>query len=102
MPTLIDEKRPQIEALCRRYGVRRLDVFGSAIRDDFDPTRSDIDFLVDFEPDSHVNLFHAYMDLRESLADLFGRPVDLVMPMALRNRFIKADIDATRETVYAA
>ncbi len=102
MPTLIDKKRAQIEALCRRYRVRRLDVFGSAIRDDFDPGRSDVDFLVEFEKDPDLNTFHAYMDLREALADLLGRPVDLVMPSAIRNPYIKADIEATREPVYAA
>ncbi len=67
MPTLIDDKRTQIEALCRRYRVRRLDVFGSAIREDFDPSRSDVDFLVEFEADPDLNTFHAYMDLREAL-----------------------------------
>jgi predicted nucleotidyltransferase len=102
MPTLIDDKRSQLEAICRRYGVRRLDAFGSAIREDFDPARSDVDFLVEFVRDPDLNMFPAYMDLREALADLFGRPVDLVMPTALRNRFIKAEIDATREPVYAA
>lgn len=102
MPALLDDKHAQIESLCRRYRVRRLDVFGSAIRDDFDPERSDVDFLVKFEADPDLNTFHAYMDLREALAQLLGRPVDLVMPSAVRNPYIKADIEATREPVYAA
>ncbi|MDQ3480300.1 MAG: nucleotidyltransferase domain-containing protein, partial [Actinomycetota bacterium] len=51
MPALLEDKRAQIEELCRHFRVRRLDVFGSAIRDDFDPGRSDVDFLVEFEPD---------------------------------------------------
>ncbi len=102
MPTLLDDKRPQIEILCRMYRVRRLDVFGSAIRDDFDPARSDVDFLVEFEPDPDLNTFRAFMDLREALSSLLDRPVDLVMAGAVRNRYIKAAIESTREPVYAA
>lgn len=102
MPALLEDKRAQIEELCRQFRVRRLDVFGSAIRDDFDPGRSDVDFLVEFEPDPDLNTFHAYMDLREALSLLLGRPVDLVMAGAVRNRYIRAAIEATREPVYAA
>jgi predicted nucleotidyltransferase len=102
MPALLEDKRAQIEELCRQFRVRRLDVFGSAIRDDFDPGRSDVDFLVEFEPDPDLNTFHAYMDLREALSSLLERPVDLVMAGAVRNRYIKAAIEATREPVYAA
>jgi predicted nucleotidyltransferase len=99
---LVSSHRSEIETLCRTYRVRRLELFGSAARDDFDPTRSDIDFLVEFEPDAELNTFHAYMDLREDLARLLGRPVDLVMPTAIRNRYFKQEIEATRQTVYAA
>ena len=51
MSTLIDDHRAEIEVVCRQYHVRRLDVFGSVIRDDFDSDRSDVDFLVEFERD---------------------------------------------------
>ena len=102
MTTLIDRHRAEIEQLCRTYRVRRLDVFGSAVREDFDPSRSDVDFLVEFEPDPQSNTFHAYMDLREELARLLGRPVDLVMPSAIRNRYFRLEVEATREPLYAA
>jgi uncharacterized protein len=102
MPSLIEQHRTEIEALCREYGVRRLDVFGSVVRDDFDPERSDVDFLVEFEPDGLRNRFRDYFDLREALAAVLGRPVDLVMAGAVRNRYIKAAIEASREPVYAA
>ena len=63
-------------ALCRRHGVRRLDVFGSAARGtDFDPTRSDADFLVSFVPGSSLG---ALSDLKTDLETLLGRAVDLV------------------------
>jgi len=100
--TIIDRHRAGIEELCRTYRVRRLDVFGSAVRDDFDPARSDVDFLVEFEPDPDLNTFHAYMDLRDELSRMLGRPVDLVMPSAVRNRYFIREIEATREPVYAA
>ena len=102
MTTLIDRHRAEIEELCRTYRVRRLDVFGSAVREDFDPDRSDMAFLVEFEPDPGLNTFHAYMDLREDLARLLGRPVDLVMPSAIRNRYFRQEVEATREPLYAA
>ena len=49
--TLLEEHQAQIADICRTFRVRRLDVFGSAVRDDFDPARSDVDFLVEFELD---------------------------------------------------
>lgn len=100
--TLIDDHRAQIADLCRTFGVRQLDVFGSAARDDFDPARSDVDFLVDFEPDEHRNRFRDYFALRDALARLLGRPVDLVMARALTNHYLEAAIDAERQVVYAA
>lgn len=102
MTTIIDTHRREIEALGRTYRVRRLDVFGSAIREDFDLVHSDVDFLVEFEPDPELNTFHAYMDLRGDLSRLLDRPVDLVMPSAVRNRYLLQEIAATREPLYAA
>ena len=102
MSTLIDRYRPQIEARCRGYRVRRLDVFGSVIREDFDPVHSDVDLLVEFEPDPDLNLFHAYMGLRGDLSRLLERPVDLVMPSAVRNPYFAQEIAASREHLYGA
>lgn len=102
MTTIIEQHRADIEALCRTYQVKRLDVFGSAVRKDFDPVQSDVDFLVEFEPDPDLNTFHAYMGLRDELARLLGRPVDLVMPSGVRNRYFAQEIEATREPLYAA
>lgn len=102
MTTIIDRHQAQVETLCRTYRVKRLDVFGSAIREDFDPTRSDVDFLVEFEPDPDLNTFHAYMGLRDELSRLLERPVDLVMLSAVRDRYFAQEIEATRELVYAA
>jgi uncharacterized protein len=88
--------------VCRRYRVRSLAVFGSAARDDFDPARSDVDLLVEFEALPPGGYADAYFGLRESLEELFGRDVDLVAPSAIRNPYIRADAERTRTLVYAS
>jgi predicted nucleotidyltransferase len=103
MLPLIVAKKAELEALCRRHHVRRLDVFGSAARGDFDPAKSDIDFLVEFDrsnPDSMT--LHSFLGLKDSLEALLGRPVDLVEPGAVRNPYIKASIERSREPVFGA
>jgi len=102
MPTIIDPQLAEVSALCRRYGVRKLELFGSATTGAFDPQRSDLDFLVDLDPDGDVSLFHRYFDLKESLEMLFGRKVDLVMVGALENPYFVESVNKTRQTVYAA
>jgi uncharacterized protein len=93
--------RDEISSLCRRFGVRRLVLFGSAVSGRFDADRSDVDFLVEFDPDlpSH---FEAYFGLKEALEGLFGRPVDLVEPPALENPFFAASVERTGQELYAA
>lgn len=99
----IEQHRAAIAELCRRYGVRRLDIFGSAARgEDFDPARSDADFLVEFEPDSDLPPLDEFFGFQESLSQLLGRPVDLVEAGAVRNPYVLADINRSREAVYAA
>jgi predicted nucleotidyltransferase len=102
MSPVLEPYRQQIETLCRRFHVRRLEVFGSALCDDFNLARSDVDFLVEFDTSPDVNAFESYFDLRRQLGELLGRPVDLVMPSAIRNPYVRADIEAQRELVYAA
>src|SRR5262249_2620242 len=102
MPLVLEPYRQQIAALYRRFHVRRLEVFGSALRDDFNPARGDVDFLVEFDTSSDINAFEDYCDLRRQLCELLGRPVDLVMPAALRNPYVRTGIEAHRELVYAA
>lgn len=98
----LDQLRGEIAALCRRHGVRRLDVFGSAATDAFDPARSDVDLLVEFEPDANARTLDAYFDLKESLEALLGRRVDLVMPAAVRNPYVRAEIERSQRPLYAA
>jgi len=102
MSPFIDDHRVALEELCRRYGVRSLFLFGSAARDDFDSARSDVDLLVEFEALAPGGYADAYFGLRESLEDLFGHEVDLVALSAVRNPYMKADIERTRTLLYAA
>lgn len=102
MHLLIDQHRPAIAAICRRYRISRLDVFGSAARaDDFNPTSSEADFLVEFAPDAHVGL-EEFLGAKTALEQLLGRGVDLVEPAAVRNPYALAGINRHRELVYVA
>jgi predicted nucleotidyltransferase len=102
MLPLIESRVAEIAELCRRFHVRRLDVFGSAARVvDFDPARSDIDILVAYAPDSAPNMWD-YFALREALSDLLGRKVDLVMADAVENPFVRAGIERSRQPLYGA
>ncbi|MGA8878397.1 MAG: nucleotidyltransferase domain-containing protein [Candidatus Korobacteraceae bacterium] len=102
MTSDVDEKREQIFALCRQYHVRRLALFGSGLRDDFDRQRSDLDFLVEFEQLVPGNYADTYFGLAEALERLFGRPVDLVESGSIRNPYFRQEIESHQVTLYAA
>jgi predicted nucleotidyltransferase len=103
MHHLISQRRADIAVPCRRYGVRQLEVFGSAARAaDFDPVRSDADVLVDFQPGGELSPLAQFFGLAEALQNLLGRPVDPVECSAIRNPFVLAAIAQAREIVYAA
>jgi predicted nucleotidyltransferase len=100
---LIEEKLEALKRLCVRYKVQRLELFGSALdRDRFDQQTSDLDFLVEFlplQPGEHAD---AYFGLLESLEELFGRSVDLVMVRAVKNPYFFESIKKNRMELYAA
>jgi len=102
MVTTLESKRGVIAALCRKYGVVRMDVFGSAIRDDFRVGESDIDLLADFGDQDPFELIDAYFGLLDELRALLGPRVDLVMSDAIKNRYIRAEIERTKQALYAA
>src|SRR5471030_2371445 len=99
MTNLIDQHLDEVAALCRRAGARRLDAFGSAVRADFDPQSSDLDFLVEF--DDVPPAAWAYFALKDGLESPFGRPVDLVTGSSVANPYFRERILAARKTVYA-
>jgi predicted nucleotidyltransferase len=99
---LIEHHRPQLLALCRKYDVRRLDLIGSAAREDFDSSRSDLDFVVEFNNFTVENAADRYLGLLVDLEDLFERKIDLVSYRAIRNPNFKQVVDNTRVMLYAA
>lgn len=103
MTPLIEQHLEAIRALCREYGVARLELFGSAATDAFDPARSDVDFIIEYPPDYEFGLWLTrYFDLKEQLEALLGRSVDLVMVGAMRKpHFIEA-ANESRRLLYAA
>jgi predicted nucleotidyltransferase len=98
---IVEDRMAEVAALCERYGVKRLDLFGSAAKDGFDPEASDLDFVVSFERRDPPELFDRYFGLEEDLEALFGRRVDLVMEGALEKspRFAKG-IEGSRVLLY--
>ena len=103
MHAAIADKREELAALCRLHGVRRLELFGSAARGaDFDPGKSDADFLVEFAPVRGLSPFDRYFDFKYALGDALGRPVDPVEFGVVQNPYLQASIDESRELVYAA
>jgi uncharacterized protein len=100
MHRLIRAHLPEVSALCRQYGVRRLEPFGSAADDH--EVIGDLDFLVEFEALDPATYANAYFGLLEALERLFGRPVDLVMTSAVTNPYFLQDIRRNRTVVYGS
>lgn len=94
---IVDANLPTLRALCRRFGVHRLDLFGSAAAGRFDPARSDLDFLVAFAPSERPK---RYLRLLAELEKLFGRKVDLIDEAALENPYLRRQIEAERRTLF--
>ncbi len=89
----------EIERLCKRYHIRKLSLFGSVLRSDFDQD-SDIDILVEFESGKTPRFFKL-IDIQDELSDLFGKQVDLRTPNDL-SRYFRDDILETAEVQYDA
>jgi hypothetical protein len=92
--------RTRIEEFCRKWRVKELAIFGSALRDDFGP-ESDVDVLVELEEDAPWDAFD-WVDMTEELGGIFGREVDLVEKSAIRNPFRRHNILRAHEVIYAA
>ena len=99
MIALVAQHREAVAELCRRFGVRRLDLFGSAATGAFQEATSDLDFVADFA-DRSPGYADRYLDFAEALEALFGRPVDLLTERSIRNPYFRRAVEATRETVY--
>jgi predicted nucleotidyltransferase len=100
MTDVVTQHLADIAALCRRYGVRRLDLFGSAATGEFDPETSDLDFVATFADTQSPCYADRYLDFADALEALFGRPVDVVIDRSIRNPRFRQAVDATRQPVY--
>jgi len=94
------EKEAELAELCRKHRVRRLEVFGSAADGTFDPERSDLDFLVEYEDLQPGEHYDAYFGLWEGLQALFGRKVDLVEPSGMTNPYFIRRVNESRTLIY--
>ncbi|MGW9114237.1 nucleotidyltransferase family protein [Microbacterium sp. NPDC055683] len=101
MVTAVPFDPEAIARVSERFGVRRLRVFGSVLTDRFDEERSDVDFLVDFHPNREDRL-DDYLGLKDALAEIAGRDVDLVVADAVRNPYFKKSAFESAQDVYAA
>jgi uncharacterized protein len=99
MIALIEQNKEEIIALCKEYGVSRLEIFGSAVTGEFDLERSDVDFLVEYSEDFDYGRF---FDLKDELERLLGREVQLVSSESLRNPYFIHAIETTKVPLYAA
>ena len=97
---IVDRNLPAITELCRRFGVRRLDLFGSAATGRFDPERSDLDFLVEFGEPRTYGLKGTYFQLLAALEELFRRKVDLVTAGTIENPYLRRQIESERLTLF--
>ena len=97
---LIEQQKTSIADLCRQHEVRRLDLFGSATRDDFQLDRSDLDFIVQFSRTGYPGYADAFLEFAEELERLVGRKVDLLTERMIRNPYFRATVEATGQVIY--
>jgi hypothetical protein len=97
---IIERNREEIEALCRKYRVQRLDIFGSAATGEFDERSSDVDFLVTFE-DPEEGILYRYLDLADDLERLLKRKVDLLTERSVGSQGFRSQVERQRTPIYA-
>lgn len=102
MHPVVREQLPAIVEICKRHRVRRVAIFGSALRDDFDPSRSDIDLLIDFGPLEPGTHGRQYLGLIEELEGHCGRTCDVVESHMLRNEHVRRAVEREQIVIYDA
>ena len=102
IPPVFARQRQAIAELCERHGVRELSLFGSVLREDFNPDSSDVDAVVSFGPPRGESLARQYFDFKKEFEELLARPVDLVEIEAMPNTRLRRIIERTKVPIYAA
>ena len=100
MNTVLATQLPSIVDLCQRYGVERLELFGSANSADFNVKSSDFDFLVELDKNYSGSLARRWVEFADALESLLGCPVDLVNPRYIRNPYFAQAVNASRTMIY--
>ena len=100
--TLIEKHRKEIEVLCRKHAVKRLELFGSAATGQFDAHSSDLDFFVEFVSYDSPSIADQWFGLQEDLQKLLGVKVDLVSPRTASNPYFLQSANRDKITLYAA
>ncbi len=103
LPPLITEHLEEVRALCEKYAVKRLTLFGSAVKGTFDPEKSDLDFVVEFEwhPDP-LERGRRWLELWDELKDLFDRNIDLLVASTIKDAYVADSISRAHLDLYAA
>jgi len=102
MHRIIEDNLDALQQLCKKYRVSRLEVFGSAATDAFDPATSDVDLLVEFDVTGEGSGLEQYIGFIQAAEQLLGCRVDVVNPASIRNPYFKQGVDETRRPLYAA
>jgi predicted nucleotidyltransferase len=100
MSSVLEKNKGKLAEVCRRFGVRRLEVFGSAVREDFDPAKSDFDFIVSFADKTPGTYADRYFDFSAAIEKLLGRRIDLLTERSIRNPYFRREVEAARQIVY--
>ena len=100
--SVLEQNQEKLAQACREFGVERLELFGSAARNDFDPRCSDFDFIVRFRDPDTAGYADRYLAFAETLEQILGRRVDLITERSLRNPLLLREIQNDRIALYAA
>ena len=98
----LTDRTEELAQLCRKFHVKRLDIFGSASTGHFDPLTSDLDFLVVFKPLQPKEHADAYFGLLSELGEFFSRNIDLIELEAINNPYFRETVEESRAVLYAA
>jgi predicted nucleotidyltransferase len=97
---LVKAALPEIRALCERYGVERMSLFGSATTENFSPETSDVDCLVKFFDSNKPGISDRYLNLAEALENTLHRTVDLLTEKSMRNPIFRDVVEKSKVLIY--
>jgi len=100
LPEIIEQNISKLSELCSQFGVERMYAFGSVVTDKFDPEKSDLDFIVELEKMTLLNRGEKLISLWEALEDLFSKKVDLITDQPIKNQYLRASIEKTKQLIY--